>query len=190
MNYPRAKLRGIFIIKQSIIIKFIIKHLLSSYNSDTGIQAFIPNNAFTIMQVKNYKLQITNYKIILPLMLMLLMAFCCQKVDKPVRGEEGSGPMAIVIDGDAPESHTENTTSEGKKLVNPYSKIPVIGAVFKSGLIGLDFWKANHPNLVTGTHIPALKDDPEEICLDCHDQSTSCNNCHSYVGVKLITGGK
>jgi hypothetical protein len=98
--------------------------------------------------------------------------------------------MAIVIDGDPPESHTENTTSEGKKLINPYSTIPVVGSIFKSGLTGLDFWKVNHPNLVSGTHNPALiveTEDEEELCLDCHDQSTSCNNCHSYVGVKLVT---
>lgn len=136
-------------------------------------------------------LQIPDFKTLIPLLLLLFMAFGCQEVDKPVRGEAGSSPMTIVIDADeAPESHTENTTSEGKKLLNPYSKIPVFGAIFKSSLTGLDFWKANHPNLVTGTHNPALiveTEDEEETCLDCHDQQTSCNNCHGYVGVKLIT---
>jgi hypothetical protein len=140
----------------------------------------------------NFKFQISNFKLTIPLLLILLMilAIGCQKVDKPVRGEEDSSPMAIVIDGDAPDSHIANTTSEGKKLVNPYSKIPVVGSMFQSSLKGLDFWKAYHPNLVTGTHNPALiveTEDEEELCLDCHDQSTSCNNCHGYVGVKLIT---
>ena len=55
---------------------------------------------------------------------------------------------------------------------------------------GLDYWKAYHPVLVTGTHNPELivaTEDEEEACLDCHDQETSCNNCHSYVGVNLVT---
>lgn len=111
----------------------------------------------------------------------------CQKIDKPSR--DTTGPMQIIIEIDeAPESHTTGVTSEGKKLVNPYSQIPVLGSLFRSGLEGLDFWKANHPNLVTGLHNPALKADPDETCLDCHDQNTSCNNCHSYVGVNLISG--
>lgn len=141
--------------------------------------------------MNNIKIQISRFKLMIPLLMLLLIAFGCQKVDKPVRGEEDSGPMAIVIDGDSPESHTENTTSEGKKLVNPYSKMPVVGSIFKSSLTGLEFWKANHPNLVTGAHNPMLiveTEDEEESCLDCHDQKTSCNNCHGYVGVKLITG--
>ena len=144
--------------------------------------------------MNNYKLQITNFKIITPLlMLFLITAFGCTKVDKPVRGEEGTGTMTIVIDGDpedAPDSHRERMTSEGTRLVNPYSSFPVIGSIFKSGLTGLDFWKAYHPDLVTGTHNPELivaTEDEEESCLDCHDQETSCNNCHSYVGVNLIT---
>lgn len=73
-------------------------------------------------------------------------------------------------------------------LETHYSKMPVLGKIFKSGLKGLDYWKANHPYLVTGTANPALLADSEEACLDCHDQSTSCNNCHQYVGVKLIIG--
>ncbi len=144
--------------------------------------------------MNNYKFQISNFKFTIPLLLLVLItAFGCTKVDKPVRGEEGSGPMAIVIDGDPPESHTANTTSEGNKLVNPYSKIPIVGSIFKSSLTGLDFWKANHPNLLTGTHNPQLKDvteDEEELCLDCHEAKTSCNNCHGYVGVKMITGSE
>ncbi len=143
-------------------------------------------------KIKNQKSKI---KIIIPLLLLLLIAFGCQKVEKPVRGEAGSSPMAIVIDVDeAPESHTENTTSEGEKLVNPYSKIPILGSMFKSSLKGLDFWKANHPNFTTGTINPQFiyKDEDGELvsCLDCHEQKTSCNNCHSYIGVKRVSGGE
>ena len=147
--------------------------------------------------MNNYKFQISNFKFIVSLLvLVLITAYGCTKVDKPVRGEEGTGPMTIVIDGepeDAPDSHRENMTSEGTKLVNPYSGVPVIGSLFKSGLTGLDFWKAYHPNLITGTHDPQLivaTEDEEELCLDCHDQKTSCNNCHGYVGVKQITSSE
>ncbi|GBD96728.1 MAG TPA: hypothetical protein ENG83_14670 [Nitrospirae bacterium] len=142
--------------------------------------------------MKKFKIQNSKLKIMMPLLLLLLVASGCQKVDKPVKG--GSGPMAIVIDAEEPpESHTANTTSEGKELVSPYAGIPVVGSIFTSSLKGLDFWKANHPNFVTGTNNPALiveTEDEEELCLDCHDQNTSCNNCHSYVGVGLITGGE
>ena len=143
--------------------------------------------------MKNINYHISNIKMIISLSLVIVaaLAFGCQKVDKPVRGEEGSSPMAIVIDGTAPDSHTENMTSEGRKLVNPYSKVPVIGPLFKTNLKGLDFWIAYHPDFVTGPHNPGLitdNPDEEENCLDCHDQSTSCNNCHKYVGAKLITG--
>jgi hypothetical protein len=134
----------------------------------------------------NDKSQITNYKLMIPLlMLFLVMAYGCQKVDKPVRGEEGAGPMAIVIDGDpedAPESHSKGITSEGTSLKTDMFT--------SSSLEGLEYWKAYHPALVTGTHNPQLvvaTEDEEELCLDCHDSSTSCNNCHGYVGVKLIT---
>ena len=140
--------------------------------------------------MKKFKVQSSKFKVMIPLLLLLLVALGCQKVDKPVKG--GSGPMAIVVDADEPpESHTANTTSEGKELVSPYTGIPVVGSMFKSNLKGLEFWKANHPNFVTGTNNPALivaSEDEEELCLDCHDQSTSCNNCHSYVGVGLVTG--
>ncbi len=141
--------------------------------------------------MRNCRLRIADCR--LPVILLLIAVFSflgCQKVDKPVRGEEGSGPMAIVIEGDPPDSHTKNITFEGRKLVNPYSKIPVVGSLFKSGLTGLDFWKAHHPVLVTGTHNPGLiveTEDEEELCLDCHDPGTSCNNCHSYVGVQLVS---
>jgi hypothetical protein len=137
--------------------------------------------------VKNFKFQISNFKLVMPLLMVILMmfAFGCQNVDKPVRGEEGAGPMVIVIDGDAPDSHIANTTSEGNSLRKT--------GLFSSSLRGLDYWKAYHPTLVTGTHNPGLivaTEDEEEMCLDCHDQSTSCNNCNGYVGVKLITSSE
>lgn len=139
-------------------------------------------------KTSNLKSQILNPKfIIVPLLLLTFVAFGCEPVEKPSR--EGTGPMAIIIEVDeAPASHTDNTTSEGMMLKTSYSKIPVLGKVFKSGLKGLDYWKAHHPYLVTGTSNPALLADTDETCLDCHDPSTSCNNCHQYVGVKLVTG--
>jgi hypothetical protein len=136
--------------------------------------------------INNSKFQIPNSKIIvIPLLLFTLIAFGCQRVEKPSRG--GTGPMAIVIEVDeAPDSHIVNTTAEGETLETRYAKMPVLGKIFKTGLEGLDYWKAHHPYLVTGTINPALIADPDEACLDCHDQSTSCNNCHNYVGVKLV----
>ena len=132
----------------------------------------------------NNNYQMTNTKFILPLlMLFLVMAFGCQQVDKPLRGEEGTGPMTIVIDGepeDAPMSHSA--------AMAPDEETSLKADMFtSSSLEGLEYWKAYHPVLVTGTHNPALKADTDEVCLDCHDQSTSCNNCHTYVGVKLVT---
>ena len=131
--------------------------------------------------MNNYKLRITNYKFIMPvLMLMLIAAFGCTKIDKPVRGEDDSNPSHIVIDGDGPDSHIANTNSDGVSLKET--------GLFSSNLEGLEYWKAFHPTLLSGLHNPALKADLDETCLDCHDQSTSCNNCHTYVGVKLVTG--
>ena len=133
----------------------------------------------------NDKYQMTNAKLMIPLlMLILLMAFGCQIVDKPVRGEEdGAGPMTIVIDGDpedAPASHS--------LAMAPDEETSLKADMFtSSSLRGLRYWKAYHPVLVSGTHNPVLKADTDELCLDCHDQSTSCNNCHTYVGVKLVT---
>ncbi len=130
-----------------------------------------------------------SYKLaVIPLLLLLLIVLGCQlSVEKPSR--EGTGPMAIIIDVDeSPESHIANTTADGEILETTYSKIPVLGKVFKSGLKGLDYWKANHPNLVTGTDNPALLADSDEACLDCHDHNSTCNNCHRYIGVKLVTG--
>lgn len=133
-------------------------------------------------------MQVSNFKFFILLLLLLFIIVGCQSVEKPVRGEEGSGPMTIVIDGscaeeDAPEYHCNNS------LETPYAKIPVIGPLFKSKLKGIDYWRANHPLLVTGTHNPALKSDPDETCMTCHSEpAQACNVCHSYVGVKLVTG--
>ncbi len=139
-------------------------------------------------KISNHKSQIINPKfIVLPLLLLLLMTLGCQKVEKP--SKEATGTMKIIIEVDeAPESHTANITADGEIIETSYSKIPVLGKLFKSGLKGLDYWKAYHPDLVTGTDNPALLSDPDETCMDCHDQNTSCNNCHKYVGVKLISG--
>ncbi len=135
--------------------------------------------------MNNYELRIAKYRFIMPLLLIMLMAVGCTKIDKPVRGEDESNPSHIVIDGDAPESHIANTTSEGVALKK--------SAMFETSLEGLEYWKAFHPDLVSGTHNPQLvvaTEDEEELCLDCHDAKTSCNNCHGYVGVKRITGSE
>jgi hypothetical protein len=91
--------------------------------------------------------------------------------------------MTIVIDGepeDAPFSHSA--------AMAPDEETSLKADMFtSSSLEGLDYWKAYHPTLVTALHNPALKADTDEVCLDCHDQSTSCNNCHTYVGVNLVT---
>jgi hypothetical protein len=136
----------------------------------------------------NAKCKVQNYKfIIIPLLLLSVAVFGCQRVEKPSR--DGTGPMAIVIEVDeAPESHMANTTAEGEKLETRYAKMPIVGKLFRSSLKGLDYWKAHHPYLLSGTTNPVLLADPDEACLDCHDQNTSCNNCHQYVGVKLVKG--
>lgn len=131
----------------------------------------------------DFKFRIANFRFIIPVLMLMLVAVGCTKVDKPVRGDEDeSKPMNIVIDGDAPDSHLEGKTSEGRSLRKD--------SLLESSLEGLEYWKAFHPTLVTGTHNPQLiieTEDEEEMCLDCHDQNTSCNNCHKYVGVKRIT---
>jgi len=136
--------------------------------------------------MKNYKLQIANYKIIIPLLLLLLVAFGCQlSVETPAR--EGAGDMTIEIQldpEDAPDSH------RGTIAAPP--PVAFLAKTFKSGLTGLDYWRAYHPNLTTGTTDPRFiyEDEDGELisCLGCHTAETSCNNCHSYVGVKLVSG--
>jgi hypothetical protein len=134
------------------------------------------------------KLQTPNSKLfIVCLLFIAVFVIGCQRVEKPSR--DGTGPMAIVIEVDeAPDSHINNLTAEGEKLDTRYAKMPVLGKIFKSNLRGLDYWKAHHPYLVSGTTNPVLLADPDEACLDCHDETTSCNNCHQYVGVKLVKG--
>jgi hypothetical protein len=42
------------------------------------------------------------------------------------------------------------------------------------------WWRTHHMDAVNGG------DFVEADCLTCHDPAKSCNNCHSYVGVKQI----
>ena len=133
--------------------------------------------------MKNFKFQISNFKFILPLLVMLLVAFGCQKVDKPERGEEAvDGKLVIVVDldpDDAPESHKNSTNDAGDSLEN--------STFTSSSLEGLEYWQAYHPVLVSGTENPVLKADTDEECLSCHSEpDTACNVCHTYVGVKLV----
>jgi hypothetical protein len=44
----------------------------------------------------------------------------------------------------------------------------------------LEWWQSHHPDVVNRGDL--LQSD----CLQCHDPETSCNNCHSYVGVAEI----
>jgi hypothetical protein len=44
----------------------------------------------------------------------------------------------------------------------------------------LDWWTANHPHFVTGDVFS------QRECMLCHVPDTSCNNCHEYVGAKLV----
>jgi hypothetical protein len=44
----------------------------------------------------------------------------------------------------------------------------------------LVWWRTQHMDMVNGG------DFAEATCLQCHDATQSCNNCHSYVGVRTI----
>lgn len=44
----------------------------------------------------------------------------------------------------------------------------------------LEWWQTHHMDVVN------RGDFLQSDCLHCHDPETSCNNCHSYVGVDLI----
>ncbi|MBI4789153.1 MAG: hypothetical protein HY782_19145 [Chloroflexi bacterium] len=44
----------------------------------------------------------------------------------------------------------------------------------------MEWWRTHHMDAVT------RGDFAEADCLHCHDATTSCNNCHSYVGVRQI----
>ncbi len=45
----------------------------------------------------------------------------------------------------------------------------------------IGWWRTHHMDALNGG------DFTQANCLYCHDPATSCNNCHSYVGVKLIS---
>ncbi len=44
----------------------------------------------------------------------------------------------------------------------------------------VEWWKTHHMDSVNNG------DFAEGDCLHCHDVAKSCNNCHSYVGVRAI----
>ncbi len=44
----------------------------------------------------------------------------------------------------------------------------------------LTWWRTHHMDVLNAG------DFGQQDCLYCHDPATSCNNCHSYVGVKEI----
>lgn len=48
----------------------------------------------------------------------------------------------------------------------------------------LDYWQTHHMDVVNQGDLTQLD------CLYCHDPQTSCNNCHTYVGVDQIVAGK
>jgi hypothetical protein len=48
----------------------------------------------------------------------------------------------------------------------------------------LDWWQTHHMDVVNQGDLS------ESDCLYCHNPQNSCNNCHNYVGAKLIVGGK
>lgn len=44
----------------------------------------------------------------------------------------------------------------------------------------IDYWQTHHMDVVNQGHLT------QADCLYCHEPATSCNNCHSYVGVNAI----
>jgi len=44
----------------------------------------------------------------------------------------------------------------------------------------LEWWQRHHFDRVNAGDLP------QSDCLYCHDQVTSCNNCHSYVGAAAV----
>lgn len=44
----------------------------------------------------------------------------------------------------------------------------------------LDWWQTHHMDVVNRGDLS------EKDCQHCHEPATSCNNCHTYVGVKEI----
>jgi hypothetical protein len=45
----------------------------------------------------------------------------------------------------------------------------------------LEWWRTHHIDVVNQGDLT------QQDCLYCHEPQTSCNNCHNYVGVPLIT---
>jgi hypothetical protein len=48
----------------------------------------------------------------------------------------------------------------------------------------LDWWQTHHMDVLNQGDLS------QADCLYCHDPQTSCDNCHSYVGVMPIAGSK
>jgi hypothetical protein len=46
----------------------------------------------------------------------------------------------------------------------------------------VEYWKTHHMDILNHG------DYTRQECMLCHDAHTSCNNCHEYVGVKLVEG--
>lgn len=44
----------------------------------------------------------------------------------------------------------------------------------------IEWWRTHHMDMINDG------DFLEADCLQCHDATTSCNNCHTYVGVRAI----
>lgn len=44
----------------------------------------------------------------------------------------------------------------------------------------IEWWRTHHMDMIDNG------DFSQSDCLACHDPQTSCNNCHSYVGVPPI----
>ena len=44
----------------------------------------------------------------------------------------------------------------------------------------LEWWQTHHMDIIDRGDLQ------ESDCLYCHEPVTSCNNCHGYVGVRLI----
>ncbi|MCL5075810.1 MAG: hypothetical protein M1136_09235 [Chloroflexi bacterium] len=94
--------------------------------------------------------------------LVLFSIVAVVRVPEPVK--DGRGPLAIKIEPQytAPDYH------------NP-----------------LDWWKTHHMEVVDrGVFGQNQVDFNLHQCLYCHEVQKSCNNCHSYVGVKLIPEGR
>ncbi len=68
-----------------------------------------------------------------------------------------------VKDGDGPLAITIARTREAPDYHNP-----------------LEWWTANHPHFIAEDVFS------QRECMLCHVPDDSCNNCHEYVGAKLV----